>query len=149
MKNHEIRPEACPYVPKSACWIWKGQSNRRYSVIVYGKKAHRGHRLFWQKFMGEIPEGLYVCHKCDNPLCVNPEHLFLGTQDDNMKDMVKKGRADSKKKRGKNNGRAILTENDVLAIRASKARHVELADKYNVTPTNIQRIRKGLIWGWL
>lgn len=75
--------------PMSGCWLWTGNLTHGYAAL--GKK--RIHRLMWEREHGPIPQGLYVCHKCDVPLCVNPSHLFLGTQKDNIQDMIQKGRA--------------------------------------------------------
>lgn len=73
----------------SECWYWRGSLEE----FGYGRlQSKRAHRLSWTLFNGEIPKGLYVLHKCDIRNCVNPDHLFLGTQIDNMRDMVKKGR---------------------------------------------------------
>lgn len=80
--------------PNTGCWLWLGKANKRdqCGYVQYGKKSVRVPRVAWMLTHGPIPDGLYVCHKCDVPLCINPGHLFLGTHQDNMRDMAKKGR---------------------------------------------------------
>jgi hypothetical protein len=76
------------------CWLWKGATvGRGYGKTSFGGICKRAHRVAWELTNGVIPEGLLVCHRCDNPLCVRPDHLFLGTSDDNNKDMQRKGRS--------------------------------------------------------
>lgn len=77
------------------CWIWIGSKvgGTEYGKVGYAGKTWRAHRLSWKFAFGDIPNDLCVLHKCDNPSCVRPDHLFLGTHDDNNKDMVKKGRS--------------------------------------------------------
>jgi hypothetical protein len=75
------------------CWEFSGSKNKDgYCKIKYKEKYYWAHRFSWMLYIGDIPDKIMVCHHCDNPSCVNPEHLFLGTQFDNMKDMIKKGR---------------------------------------------------------
>lgn len=79
-------------VNEKGCWIWQKCSNR-YGSVSFKFSNWRAHRLAYYGFIGEIPKKMYVCHKCDNGLCCNPQHLFLGTHLDNMKDMVSKKRS--------------------------------------------------------
>lgn len=76
------------------CWIWGGNKNQDGYGLFYplSKKTAQAHRFSWSLINGPVPDGLYVCHKCDNPSCVNPDHLFVGTQTDNMRDCKNKGR---------------------------------------------------------
>lgn len=81
------------------CWIWQGGKNKDgYGAATVNGKYINAHRLSFKLNIGEIPKGMFVCHTCDTPSCINPEHLFLGTHEDNMKDMKKKGRNHQTKK---------------------------------------------------
>lgn len=77
----------------NGCWTWSGGKDQDgYPVFTVGGRPYRGHRWIWEELRGPIPAGMLICHRCDNPPCVNPDHLFLGTNSDNMLDAVGKGR---------------------------------------------------------
>lgn len=95
------------------CWNWTSNSLKGRGLFKIGKVNVYAPRVSFASEVGDIPEGISVCHTCDNPLCVRPSHLFLGTDADNSKDRNEKGR----QARGEKSGRAILTEQDVLIIR--------------------------------
>lgn len=101
----------------SSCWLWHGcLNNKGYGTVTrrrHGKKRnYLAHRYSYELRNGPVPDGLCVLHKCDIPRCVNPDHLFLGTQADNIKDCVAKGRSP----RGEQHGRAKLSDADVISI---------------------------------
>ena len=119
------------YKNRNGCFIVFSHCKDKdgYIRIKRNGKLWLLHRWIYEKWYGKIPEGICVCHTCDNPGCINPDHLFLGTQNDNIKDSIKKGRWPDKI--GETNGRAILTEYKVREIRKSKSPRKELAIKYS------------------
>jgi len=135
--------------PNSGCWLWLGSVNEHnYGRVIYKGKRIYAHRHSWEAFNGEIPEGLKVLHKCDNPLCINPDHLFLGTQSDNMKDKVSKNRQHRLK--GEDHGQSTLTDKDVLEIRNKyiprKYTAKILSKEYNTSIQNIRSILYRRSW---
>lgn len=113
------------------CWEWIGPLvSGRYGNAIYKLKAFLAHRLSWILHFGEIPEGMVVCHKCDNIKCVNPDHLFIGTQGDNVRDMFAKGR----------NQTGVLSDEDVRSIRESSKSRDELVAHYSVSRRTINDI---------
>lgn len=152
-------PEHVPHLGK--CWVWTAGVRGRGYGAFYADKDRRNiatHRLMWSLNQGAIPQGLYVMHKCDNPPCVNPAHLFLGTPLDNVSDMIAKGRRCSfrgdlngsrrkpeSRPRGADNGKAVLSEGDVRSIRlrlSQGERGTEIAKEYGVTKSCIYHVRK-------
>lgn len=142
-----VRPELGP------CWIWTGGcTDKGYGKFRVEGRDSRAHRVSWEMHNGPIPEDHAVCHKCDNPPCVRPDHLEPGTHQDNMTDRNVKGR--SARLRGSLAGTAKLTEAAVLDIRVRYkpgSRHVrgnakELAAEHGVTKEQIYRIAKRSVW---
>lgn len=130
----------------TGCWTWTGyRQDNGYGQMRYRRKLLAAHRASYEAYVGKIPDGMIVCHKCDNPSCVNPAHLFIGTHADNVADKVSKNR----QAKGINNGRAKLTERRVRRIRqetASGATRAELAKRYNVDPKTIRLIAERRTW---
>lgn len=138
------------YVERSSgCWLWTGGlSPKGYGRFNAGnKRVELAHRFSFRTHRGPIPEGLCVCHHCDNRKCVNPEHMFLGSQYENMQDMALKGRAPITK--GEKCGKAKLTERQALEILRSKDVGPSLAQKYGVNVSTIYNIRSGKRWAHL
>jgi len=137
-----------PQVKKSdTCWNWLASPERTYGAVFFNGRKQQAHRVSYQLFRGEIPDGLNVCHKCDNPKCVNPEHLFLGTQQDNIDDMMRKGRHRSFNiPFGSNSGRSKLTEEQALEIIGSDLSMSELAKQYGMSRSGIRYIKARIGW---
>ena len=137
--------------PIDTCWIWQGPSRTRRNGFVYGYFQHNNkrtgaHRLAWESKHGTSPPtDKLVCHTCDTPLCCNPNHLFLGSHQDNMDDAKYKGRIP----RGTKVNTNKLTESDIFEIRRSPASCRVLAAQFNVSPSTISLIKKRKTWGWL
>ena len=141
---------------ESACWEWPDSRTKAgYGRLWIHPRLHYAHRVAWTITNGTIPRGLHVCHHCDNPPCVNPAHLFLGTQADNAADMVGKGRARNKPHPGMEHRLAKLTDDDVREIRRlycpsprkpSAFGCPALAKRYGVAPSLIHRIVKRQSW---
>ncbi len=142
-KRQDYVTERAELDPESGCWLWtlalKGDG---YGVATVNGKYVRAHRLSWQAFRGEIPEGRNVLHKCDVRHCVNPEHLFLGDNADNSADMVQKGRS----AKGSGHSQARLTEGQVAEILASDKSNRQLAAEYGVVHGTIDHIKAGKTW---
>ena len=131
------------------CWIWLAyKNNKGYGEIGIKHKLYLSHRISWIIHFGSIPKGMCVCHKCDNPGCVNPHHLFLGTQKDNMQDMSKKNRANPIC--GVKHCNAKLSEKQVLEIRKKYSgelgEQMMLSKEYGVSTETISRIVNNKMW---
>ena len=157
-------------VSKTGCIEWGGAKDQDgYGVIQKDGKRKKTHRAIWEYYHGKIPSGLNICHKCDNPCCVNIDHLFLGTQNDNMQDMIKKGRKvvnsnpirgekhwtkihpeNLAKLRGEKNGGSKLTWEQVEEIiqenKLLRKPETYYAKKYGVGRSTIGRILRGESW---
>ena len=131
------------------CWIWNKKLDKQgYGVFFSGKdKSCRAHRFSYTFYIGEIPSGLLVCHKCDNRSCVNPSHLWIGTNKDNMADMKKKGR--SQRAIGESHSRSIMTSEMVklIKIRIKNGEAMaKIARDFNIAYSTIANLKYGLCW---
>lgn len=140
-------------VDENGCWLWTGtvQHNGYGTFHLGGRKGKdtRAHRLSWALWRGQIPDGLFVCHRCDVRRCVNPEHLFLGTGSENMRDAASKGRLSEphrKYPRGAAASAAKLNEYAVRLVRESLASTTLLARAFDVSRSTIVKIRQGETW---
>lgn len=152
------------------CWLWTGHVDT-YGRFKFEGRSQPAHRVAWQLLRGPIPDwtgqttGVCVIHACDNPICVNPAHLRLGNQAENVADMKAKGRADRTKKargaangvhtrperraRGVVNGAAKLAEAEVLAIRKDTRTQDAIAADYRIGQSHVSRIKRGIGWAHL
>lgn len=139
----------------SGCWLWLGGvSSDGYGKVKHERKTWRAHRLFYTLLVGAIPDSLLVCHKCDNPLCVNPEHLFVGTHLDNERDKDAKSRRPPspsvthphKLLRGEAHHKSKLTSEAVVDIRTGGKPSRFYAEKYGVSMSAVQRAKNGTFW---
>jgi hypothetical protein len=144
------------------CWLWTGAKRHKgYGAFVYARDGEvvqgRAHRYSYEVHVGPIPPGVFVLHRCDTPACVRPDHLFLGTNQDNVTDMMKKGRHVSggtykqgNYERGTAHHNARLTPEIVREIRASRddgASFGQLAKRYGLAIGHVHRIVHRIAWG--
>jgi len=132
----------------TGCWNWVaskmrtgyGQFNARNGRVV------TAHRFSYEMHCGKIPDGLFVCHHCDNRACVNPDHLWLGTCAENLEDMRRKGRESNPGAIGEKNGSSKVTEKDVLEIRKGQMSLSQAAKKFGISKTAAANIRNFKTW---
>lgn len=144
---------------KGDCWLWMGGCNEDgYGTLTWNGKKSGAHRVALYLSKGEIPDNLNALHTCDNPPCCKPDHLFSGTQKENIQDAINKGRfhfVDKDTIRGQGNGKAKLTDSQVVEIRnrfsAGDVTQDMLANEYGVARSTISNLvrEKGFHWKWL
>ncbi|RVH21474.1 HNH endonuclease [Sinorhizobium meliloti] len=134
-----------------SCWLWLGRRNETgYGLFDHNNRPHIASRFAYELTFGPLPAGLAACHECDNPQCVNPKHLFAGTQKDNMEDASRKGRVPGGNGlRGSLINKSKLSEQQARHILSSLDSASELAAKYGVSRAAIYKIRNRENWGWL
>jgi HNH endonuclease len=129
--------------PNSGCWLWtSGTGSHGYGVFALRGESHTAHTFSYRLHHGEIPKGMYVLHKCDVRLCVNPDHLSAGTQKQNIREAVERNRI----KRGENSPAAKLTESDIRAIRSLPLKRREVAKIFGVSQPTITAIVRRREW---
>lgn len=130
-------------VTETGCMIWLGYVTKKgYGKIGIDNKVQLARRAAYELVNGPIPKGMAVCHRCDVPSCINPNHLFLGTFYENSMDMVKKGRH----KHGEGHFNAKLTEKDILKIRSDNRSGPKIAEDYGISKTYISAIKLKKAW---
>ena len=131
----------------SECWIWRGAKHRQgYGNISFNKKNQLLHRVAWQIYKGDIPGNLLVCHKCDVTSCCNPEHLFLGTQQDNVDDAVTKKKFEKRAKLKRRNKLNYEQVQEIKKLHSLGSTRKELREKFSVGETCIAKILTGVSW---
>ena len=132
------------------CWEWDSHLNSNgYGRFVVDNKHRLAHRVSYEIFFGDVPDGLKVCHRCDNRLCVNPKPLWLGTQSENLKDAASKGRMRVPDTRAARNGNTKLTWEHVRNIRSmhgSGMRKYHIASLFGVSPSTVNNIVNFETW---
>lgn len=135
------------------CWVWyKATDKDGYGVIQVNSQHAKAHRFSFLQHKGFIPSKWHVCHTCDNPSCVNPEHLFVGTSSDNRQDSIRKGRSPICDQAGKKNPNVKITAALALEIYNrcySGQTQKYIAEKLGVTRSNVNNIKFGRTWVWL
>ena len=133
-----------------SCWLWEGTLNRKYGAFrrfINDKwTMYKAHRFAYEYFKGEIPQGMFVCHSCDVPHCVNPDHLWLGTQKENMADMVKKGRKINGFKKNCANLNFKIAEEIRQVFKQGGKKYPEIAKMFNTSTAQVCRIINNKIW---
>ena len=139
---------------ETGCWIWSGTPSQRYGQIrMPNGKNELVHRLAWKLWCGPIPDGAWVCHRCDTPRCINPVHLFLGDAKANSADRHRKGRTVGAFRRGEEHSLSKLSLDQVKEIirkwDGSRSYSTRVAQGYHVHPNTIRDVIRRRTWGWV
>ncbi|ABR91766.1 phage-related protein [Janthinobacterium sp. Marseille] len=134
------------YVVTPSCWIWTGSSRRGYGLFWLDGKVTGAHRAAYELYVGPIKDGLHVCHRCDNRSCVNPAHMFLGTNHENVADRQTKGRSVLPGNQGESNGMARLTASAVKKIRLDERDLGAIAADHSISRKYVGQIKRGQRW---
>lgn len=157
VQNPQARIEKFTNIdPQTGCWEWQGAKNiRGYGRLVVGSRTDKtrrtttAHRYSYKTFVGDIPYGLWVLHKCDNPSCVNPEHLFLGDRQANVNDRERKKRNKTPNLKHENHPNSKLIWSDVAAIRTlhkGGMAEIEIAKSFKVSRRAVNDIINRITW---
>lgn len=131
------------------CWIWNGSVSKGYGRMKVDNKVYSAHRLSFKLFKGKIPKNRIICHTCDNPKCVNPEHLYAGTPQTNSDDKFYRGRQRYNPPclKGEDNGFSKLDTKTIHKIRNEKGAPKDIAEKFGLSLSHVRRIISRESWG--
>lgn len=133
--------------PNSGCLLWLGDTiGHGYGRFRHHNRLLRAHRVSWELANGPVPAGLFVLHRCDVPACINPRHLFLGTQAENNADMIAKGRFGARGPKGEAHGSARLSEAQAISIIGDGRHYKAIAEEYGIVPDHVLAIKAGRAW---
>ena len=148
IEPHILIEDRIERVTETGCWLWVGTwDDKGYGKIKMHSKRVMAHRLSYSTFKGSIPKGAFICHTCDTPACVNPDHLYAGTPGDNMRDKARRGRAT--RLPGESNPMCKLTDKQVLDIIADTRKQRDIAKDYGVSQSVVSRYKSGNLRDYL
>lgn len=150
LKNHSSIADKLAFYsmpePNSGCLLWIASSTLKgYGLLDVRGVGRLAHRHSYEQARGPIPLGMQVCHKCDVPSCINPDHLFLGTPRDNMQDSVKKNRSS----RGERSGVSYLTEEEARGVFWARGFHKDIAEEFGLSRQHVGAIKRRVAWAHL
>jgi len=144
----KLRARTAPADDKG-CMLWKGMRNAKgYGLVSHEQRKQKAHRLVWEGMHGEVPEGMFVLHRCDTPSCVNLLHLWLGTAAENSADMAAKGRS----KRGPEHHNSRFTAEQIIEIREMRRRGLrwqEVSERFGIRKQYVYKIWRNEVWAWV